>query len=139
MLREMAFSESTNILEEALGHPAVPNRYTDMMIACFKMQDSKRYFINRFADLINEYWTPIKRPRLIETNATEIASEINRQSARWGSQDSLTWRDLVHDLREFHTVRRVYQRDQIQDYFELNGQVDIKPSCGTCGSRSHSH
>ncbi|HXR82453.1 MAG TPA: lamin tail domain-containing protein, partial [Saprospiraceae bacterium] len=118
-------SESTNILYDALANPSVPNRYTDMMNSLLQNEGFERYFINRFADLINEYWTPVKATAIIEDNAAEIASEINRQSARWGSQDSVTWRDLVHDLREFHAVRRVYQRDQIQDYFELNGQVDI--------------
>jgi len=115
----------TNILYEALANPSVPNRYTDMMNSLLQNPEFKSYFINRFADLINEYWTPTKATAIIEENATELAPEINRQSARWGSQDSVTWRDLVHDLREFHAVRRVYQRNQIQDYFGLNDQVDI--------------
>lgn len=115
----------TNILYEALANPSVPNRYTDMMNSLLQNPQFKSYFINRFADLINEYWTPTKATAIIEENATELAPEINRQSARWGSQDSVTWRDLVHDLREFHAVRRVYQRNQIQDYFGLNDQVDI--------------
>jgi len=118
-------SESTNILYEALANPAIPNRYTDMMNSMLRNPGFLSYFINRFADLINEYWTPTKVTAIIEENASEIAPEINRQSLRWGSRDSVTWRDLVHDLREFHTVRRVYQRDQIQDYFGMNGQVDI--------------
>ncbi|HEX5113421.1 MAG TPA: CotH kinase family protein, partial [Saprospiraceae bacterium] len=118
-------STSTNILYDALGNPAVPNKYTDMMNSLLANPEFKSYFINRFADLINEYWTPTIATKIIEDNATEIAPEINRQSARWGSQDSTSWRDLVHDLREFHAVRRVYQRDQIQDYFGLNDQVDL--------------
>ncbi len=118
-------STSTNILYEALANPAVPNKYTDMMNSLLQNPEFKSYFINRFADLINEYWTPTIATKIIEDNAAEIAPEINRQSARWGSQDSVTWRDLVHDLREFHAVRRVFQRDQIEEYFNLNDQVDI--------------
>lgn len=118
-------SNTINILEEALGNPAFPNRYTDMMNSLLENQEFKKYFINRFADVMNEYWTPEKTGELINKNADEIASEIEQQSARWGSPDSLQWRDNVHDLREFHVVRRVYQRNQIEEYFGLNDQVDL--------------
>ncbi|MBK9983679.1 MAG: lamin tail domain-containing protein [Saprospiraceae bacterium] len=118
-------SVTTNILDEALAHPAFPNRYTDMMNSFLLNPEFKRYFINRFADLMNEYWTPEKAGTIIDDNATEIASEINRQSARWGSQDSVSWRNQLHDLKEFHVVRRIYQRNQIEDYFGLNDQVDL--------------
>jgi len=118
-------STTINILEEALGNPAFPNRYTDMMNSLLVNPEFKSYFINRFADLMNEYWTPEKADGLINENAAEIATEINRQSARWGSPDSLQWRDEIHDLKEFHIVRRIYQRNQIEDYFGLNNQVDI--------------
>jgi len=116
---------TTNILDAALANPAIPNRYTDMMSSLLQNPGFKHYFINRFADMINEYWTPTIANAIIDENANEIAAEINRQSARWGSADSLTWRDHVHNLREFHNVRRVFQRNQIQDYFGLNNQVDI--------------
>ena len=116
-------STTINILEEALGNPAFPNRYTDMMNSLLVNPGFKSYFINRFADLMNEYWTPEKADGLINENAAEIATEINRQSARWGSPDSLQWRDEIHYLKEFHIVRRIYQRNQIEDYFGLNNQL----------------
>lgn len=75
-------STTINILEEALGNPAFPNRYTDMMNSLLVNPGFKSYFINRFADLMNEYWTPEKADGLINENAAEIATEINRQSAR---------------------------------------------------------
>lgn len=118
-------SSTINILDEALAHPAFQNRYTDMMNSLLENPECKSYFINRFADLMNDYWTPSKAGTIIDNNAAEIASEINRQSARWGSPDSLAWRDQVHDLKEFHVVRRIYQRNQIEEYFGLNNQVDL--------------
>ena len=118
-------SSNTNILDQALANPAIPNRYTDMMNSLLQNPGFKRYFINRFADMINEYWTPEKAGAIIDENATEIAAEIPRQSARWGSPDSLTWRNNIHDLKEFHIVRRVYQRQQIQQFFGLGNQVDV--------------
>ncbi|HZV71361.1 MAG TPA: lamin tail domain-containing protein [Saprospiraceae bacterium] len=118
-------SVTTNILDEALAHPAQQNLYTDMMNSLLQNPEFKLYFINRFADLMNEYWTPEKALAIIENNAAEIASEINRQSARWGSPDSLSWLNNVYDLQEFHNIRRVFQRQQLQEYFELGEQVDI--------------
>jgi hypothetical protein len=118
-------SVNTNILEEALSNPYFPNRYTDMMNSLLANPEFKRYFINRFADMMNEYWTPTKIEALIENNAAEIASEISRQSQRWGSADSLSWREDINDLNQFHAVRRIYQRNHIQEYFGLDGQTDI--------------
>ncbi|MBK9106285.1 MAG: lamin tail domain-containing protein [Saprospiraceae bacterium] len=118
-------SSTINILDEALAHPAFQNRYTDMMNSLLANPECKSYFINRFADLMNEYWTPSKTAAIIDNNAAEIATEINKQSARWGSPDSLAWRSNIHDLKEFHVVRRIYQRDQIEEYFGLNNQVDL--------------
>jgi hypothetical protein len=66
-------STSTNILYEALANPSVPNKYTDMMNSLLQNPGFKSYFINRFADLINEYWTPTKATAIIEDNAAEIA------------------------------------------------------------------
>jgi hypothetical protein len=118
-------SDDINILYEALANPAQPNRYTDMFNSLLANLEFKRYFINRFADLMNEYWTPEKAAAIADQNATEIATEIHKQSQRWGSVDSLDWRNEVHELKEFHVVRRIYQRDQIQEYFDLNEQVDL--------------
>lgn len=117
--------DDVNILDQALANPAQQNRYTDMMNSLLANDKFRNYFINRFADLINEYWTPAKAGAFIDENADEIASEIERQNARWGSGDSLNWREEIHDLKEFHIVRRVYQRNHIEEYFGLTDQVDL--------------
>ena len=118
-------SASTNILDEALAHPAFPNRYTDMMNSLLGNPGFKNYFINRFADLMNEYFTTAKAIAIIDANVIEIATEIPRQSARWGSASTLDWVNEVSYLKDFHEERPAYQRQQIQDYFGLQQQVTI--------------
>lgn len=114
-----------NILYEALAAPGNPNRYTDMMNNLLQNPGFKNYFINRFADLLNEYWTPAKAHAIIDDDAAEIASEIGRQSQRWGTADPGAWQNEVSNLKDFHTQRRAVQRQQIQDYFGLNSKVNV--------------
>lgn len=118
-------SASTNILQEALGSPAYINRYTDMMNSLLENPWFHNYFINRFADLINMYFNTEQAIAIIDDNITEIATEIPRQSARWGSASTLDWINSVSYLKDFHEERPAYQRQQIQDYFGLNGQSEI--------------
>ena len=115
----------TNILYEALGNPYYPNLYTDMMNSLLENPFFHNYFINRFADLMNVYFTTSKAIEIIDDNITEIASEIPNQSARWGSAGTLDWINSVTYLKNFHRDRPEYQRQQIQDYFGLNGQSEI--------------
>ncbi len=123
--QNIGVSPSTNILDEALANPAFPNRYTDMMNSLLQNDGFKNYFINRFADLLNEFWTPAKIHPVIEANAAEIAAEINRQSQRWGSLDLASWQGAVENLKDFHVERPAYQRQHIEEFFGLNGQVDV--------------
>ena len=116
---------ATNILYEALGNPYYPNLYTDMMNSLLENPFFHSYFINRFADLMNMYFTTEKAIAIIDDNITEIATEIPRQSARWGSASTLDWINSVSYLKDFHEERPVYQRQQIQDYFGMNGQAEI--------------
>ncbi|MEP6645830.1 MAG: lamin tail domain-containing protein [Saprospiraceae bacterium] len=116
---------ATNILDEALAHPAFRNLYTDMMDSLLMNPGFKNYFINRFADLMNEYWKTSKILALIDENIIELSPEIGHQSQRWGSAGSLDWVNAVSYLKSFHRDRPEYQRQQIQDFFGLNAQVEI--------------
>ncbi|MBL7942094.1 MAG: CotH kinase family protein, partial [Flavobacteriales bacterium] len=114
-----------DLLYQALEAPTVANRHTDMMKSLLENAEFKRYFINRFADLLNWNWTTTKMHALIDACAVEIAPEIPRQDAAWGSGDFEYWQGQVDNLKDFHTERPAYQREHIENYFELNGQVNI--------------
>jgi len=131
MLWDMGVSQGNgtgvdeDLLTTCLEYPNVSNRYTNMMKSLLKNKAFKNYFINRFADLLNEFWTPVKISEIIEINASEIASEINAQRARWNSLDSLSWRSNVISLKQFHASRPTFQRNHILKYFKLKNQVEI--------------
>ncbi|MBK8567124.1 MAG: lamin tail domain-containing protein [Saprospiraceae bacterium] len=114
-----------DMLNEALAAPAYNNRWTDMMNQLLVNAEFKRYFINRFADLLNEYWTPTKTHAIIDAAAVELEGEIPRQSQRWGTASLGSWQDAVQYLRDYHTEKPAVQRQQINSFFNLNGQVNV--------------
>lgn len=114
-----------DMLYEALAAPAYSNRWTDMMNQLLENTAFKRYFINRFADLLNEYWTPIKTHAIIDAAADEINGEIIHQSQRWGTLGLGAWLNAVQSLRNYHAEKPAVQRNQIEDYFDLNSQVNV--------------
>lgn len=114
-----------DMLNEALADPAYPNRWTDMMNQLLENPEFKRYFINRFADLLNEYWTPLKTQTVVQAAAEELESEIPHQSQRWGTAGLASWLNGVQYLKEYHAEKPAVQRNQIEDFFSMNDQVNV--------------
>jgi hypothetical protein len=82
-----------------------PSRYGVMFKNMLNHAGFRRYFINRFADLMNEHFLPQRSHALIDRNAIEMAPEINRHDALWGTGDSLSWATNVQYLKDFYTQR----------------------------------
>lgn len=133
-LNDSQFDVSGNILAEALGYPYNPNRYTDMYNSLLENPDFRNYFINRFADLLNYYFTPEIIIPMIDSNAAEIISEIPAQSARWGSADLDDFNAAVASLKYFHNNRGTAQQNQINSYFGLNGKKSIELQVNPAGA-----
>ncbi len=114
-----------DLLYNTLANPYTPNPYTDMMNSLLKNSSFKNYFINRFCDLLNYQWTNNNINKIIDDNVTEIAPEINAQANRWNSLDSVAWLSEVQHLKNFHAARPNILRSHIQNYFSLNGKVNI--------------
>ncbi len=113
---------SANSLDDALDDN---NYYTDMFNALMLNTEFHDYFINRFADLMNYYYTPEIIHGIIDENTAEMITEMNAQDARWNTGDSVFVLNKVNDLKDFHTDRPGYQFDDIENYFDLNGQVNV--------------
>ncbi len=114
-----------DLLSNTLSYPSVDNRHTDMMSSLLENDSLYPYFINRFADLLNWHWTTEKIHEIIDDCVAEIAPEIDRQNNAWGSGGLETWLINVDYLKSFHEIRPQVQRNQIEEYFGLDGQVDI--------------
>ena len=107
-----------------LGYPY----YTDqinMMNDLLDNPEFELYFINRYADLINYYFTWNRLEALINENADEIEEEIPAHYERWGTPTVASWNSGVNELKGFFDNRAFYQRNDINSYFDLGGQVSV--------------
>lgn len=117
----------------ALRSPVKPNVYTDMFNGLLRNDGFRQDFVNRFADLLNEAWTPARMTALIDDNARRMASEVRANHARWAQAcggsycppDLDGWQAAVAELKRFHRERPAYQRAHLQDYFGLDKTVAV--------------
>jgi hypothetical protein len=112
------------------------SRYGEMLRSLLANPEYRRYFINRFADLMNTHFLPSRAHALINANAAELGPEINRHHQRWGTGNLSHWTEQVQILRDFYADRPANQRLHIVDDFELDDLVSITlaanpPGAGT--------
>lgn len=124
---------SCDVLGSTLGDDS---RYGDMLRSLLGNTEYRRYFINRFADLMNTSFLPSRAHELIDVNAAELGPEIQRHHERWGTGSFSAWSSSVQGLRDFYTFRPENQRLHIIDNFQLDQQVSITlaanpPAAGT--------
>ena len=116
--------ETANSLQALLNFPYLSeeiNLFDYMM----DNTDFRNHFINRYADIMNYYYTPEIILGMIDENAAEIEAEIEAQHDRWGTGTPATWSNGVDVLKGFYDNRNYYQRNEIESYFDMNDQVDI--------------
>ncbi len=97
------------------------NMMDDLMSnAAFKLD-----FINRYADLLNYYFTPEKAADLINKHKAQIEAEIPYHRERWEPTNTLNYTGIINSYTNFYERRGKYQREDILAYFDLNKQVEI--------------
>lgn len=124
---------SCDVLGTTLGNTS---RYGQLLNSLLDNPEYRRYFINRFADLMNTSFLASRAHTLINTNATELGPEIDRHNERWGTGNFSAWSQAVQELRNFYTQRPGNQREHIIDNFQLDQEVSITlnanpPGAGT--------
>ncbi len=122
---------SSNTLATAMDDN---NFYIDMFNALMENTEFHDHFINRFADLLNYYYTPEIANALIDANTAEIITEMNAQDDKWNTGDSSFVQSKITNLRNFHNDRRGYVRDDIENYYDLNDQVDVTIDVAPAGA-----
>ena len=82
--------------------------------------DFRHAFIQRMAAHASTTFDPQRTLELIDSLATNIASEIPRHMARWPQSISFgaTWDSQVDIMRDFASERPVAVRGHLSDYFE---------------------
>ncbi len=127
VLWDLAFGQycsNCNTLEGSLENP-FNSVYADMFNAVLANEEFKNYFVDRFADLLNYYFTPAITNAIITENADELEPEIYDQDQKWDSGSPAEWTNNVNSLKTFYSSRILNQRNNIEDYFNLNDQVEI--------------
>ena len=118
------FSSNANTLQSSLNNPN-NSLYGDMFNALLENETFHDYFINRFADLINYYFTEENNDAIVDELKAEMEGEIPRQNTRWGTGSYASWNSNVNQLYTFYDNRNTNQRNHIKTYFGLAGQVDV--------------
>jgi len=86
----------------------------------------KKYFVNRFADLLNSTFLPSRLTSIFNELKQDIAGEMPNHIARWSTISSIqSWNQNCESVLEFAQQRPDYQRQHIREKFELSANLDV--------------
>lgn len=112
------------------------NRSTLLFRRLLENGEYQKYFINRFADLLNTTLLPERLNGIINDMASKIAPEMQEFIDRWSptNQSILsyhpvhnyqTWSENVQILNDFASIRPYYQRNHIRNRFGIERNVNV--------------
>lgn len=107
-------------------NPAFPSLHAEMFSRMLGNQEFKRYFVNRYADLINTNYLPGSINALVTQMRDSIESEMPFAWQRWfGSPDIQPWYDNLNTIAGFINNRPAFARQYINADLNLQGEVSI--------------
>lgn len=126
-------SVSNNMLGTA-RNPSPHNYNSDIFDAFTQNPTYKRYFINRYADLINTIFLPSN----IQSNAYALRDSMKYdyrlQSQKWGGADSAQWISNIASMMTFANNRPAYARNFVQSEYGMTGQVTLTLQVSPAGA-----
>ncbi|MBK7431444.1 MAG: lamin tail domain-containing protein [Bacteroidetes bacterium] len=126
-------SVSNNMLGTARN--ASPHNYNSDIFDAFTQNPTyKRYFINRYADLINTVFLPSN----IQANAYALRDSMKydyrMQNQKWGGADSTQWISNIATMMTFANNRPSYARNFVQSEYGMAGQVTLTLQVSPAGA-----
>jgi len=117
-------------------HPSNYNEHCLQFASMLNNPGYKKYFINRYADLMNTIFTPASLTNTAWEMRDSINAELPRHLDRWGelnpdwygwgtSVDMTSYGENFNHMIAFINNRPGYQRDFVQSDFSLQGQNNI--------------
>lgn len=80
----------------------------------------KRYFINRYADLLNTCFLPDHVDMVVDSMEALYAPEMAEHIERWGHHTNVSdWEDDVDIIRQWAELRPGHARLHLRNYFQL--------------------
>ena len=118
---------------EMARNPAAFSYSSEMFDAILNNPTFKRYFINRYADLINTIYLPSNYNALMHSFKDTMAFDMLNHFAKWGSNNS-TWNNNIAIMTNFANLRPGIMRDSINAEFGLAGKVVLTLATSPAGS-----
>ncbi|NBC83346.1 MAG: T9SS type A sorting domain-containing protein [Bacteroidetes bacterium] len=103
-----------------------PRESTFLFRNMVKNKDFKRYFINRFADLLNTLFTKENLMEQIDYFSSKYYPELDHQIERWGNFSKSKFDNEIQKLKDFAGYRTTIQQTHINNSFHLGGKVDLE-------------
>ena len=125
-------SVTNDLLATALN--ASPHNYnSDLFKTLIQNPAYKRYFINRYADLINTIFLPANVQSMANAFRDSIKYDMHLQFEKWGS-DSSTWISAINSMVSFANSRPSNARNIIQNDLGMTGQVTLTLQVSPAGA-----
>lgn len=91
----------------------------------------EQYYITRYIDLVNTYFSCAYMNQLLDSMIAEIAPEMPAHTAKWGGSVA-GWNSNVQDLRDFIDLRCIALEQGLIDCYTLTGPFavvfDVNPA-----------
>ncbi len=108
-----------------------PEGHTEMLQALLENQDFHDLYVNRYADMLNTYFTCDSMISILDELLDRIEPEMPRHIQRWGGSMS-EWQQNVQDLKDFIYTRCTVLNEGISDCYDVEGpyalSVAISPT-----------
>lgn len=102
------------------------NKHVKLLTSLLNNTEYKRYFINRYADLINTSLGPVYLENEFLSLVNICSSEMEQHFGRWGGSMEFWWDFwLTPRAIQFLQKRPQLARDFVQENFNLVGQYDL--------------
>ncbi|HRH65390.1 MAG TPA: lamin tail domain-containing protein, partial [Bacteroidia bacterium] len=106
---------------------------SEMFDAMLNNPTFKRYFINRYADLINTNYLPSNVDAVLHQFQDSMSADMPAHFAKWGNNMS-TWQTNINSMMSFVNSRPTIMRDYIKSGFSLAGKVTLSLNVSPAGA-----
>jgi hypothetical protein len=124
----LMLNNSSPVERDLLGEEYVTtntNPHAKMTMKLWENPGFKTYFINRYADLINTTFDTTSFLSYVDEVRDNLLPEMGRHVSRWASTLNQWNSQIDNRIKVYIKNRPFYQRNYIEQYFALAGQVDV--------------
>ncbi len=132
----LGYNGSSTVNENKIAvarNPAAFSYSSEMFDAILNNPTYKRYFINRYADLINTIYLPSNINNVMKSYRDTMSFDMTQHFAKWGS-NATTWANNIAAVTNFANARPAKVRDQIESEFGMTDQVVLTLATSPAGS-----